>query len=230
MTATLTEDNPLGISTPAAPSLRDMLEDGIYLLFLLKDGTPPEQDGEFKRLLEYFLRQFEASARNFGKDSEAVRLSRFAYCALIDEIILSSKFKLRDEWERTPLQMSQFGEHLAGENFFDNLDKLRLDPVKNLEALEVFYTCLLLGFQGKYLLEGQEKLDYLVQKLGQEIQQARGGKADFAPNWRLPQRFQAYIRHELPIWIYIAFLFVVGAGIFITYRLLLSHELGQLMG
>jgi type VI secretion system protein ImpK len=148
----------------------------------------------------------------------------------MDEIILSSSFGLRDEWERMPLQLRLFGEHLAGEHFFTRLEALRLDPHKNLELLEVYYTCLLLGFRGKYLLEGQEKLDYLKQKLGQEIQQARGGKAEFAPNWRLPQRFQAYMRHELPMWLYFALLAAVGIGIYGTYRLLLSHLSGQLFG
>lgn len=71
------------------------------------------------------------------------------------------------------MQLRLFGEHLAGERFFDKLETLRLDPVANLEALEVFYTMLLLGFQGKYLLEGSEKLNYLISRVGQEITRAR---------------------------------------------------------
>ena len=35
--ATPTTERPITLSAPAAPSLREMLEDGIYLLFLLKD-------------------------------------------------------------------------------------------------------------------------------------------------------------------------------------------------
>lgn len=229
-TATLTDTHPLAIEPAGSPTLRDLLEDGVYLLFLLKEGHPPGHAAEFNDKLDPFLGQFERNARNFGKSPEAITQSKFAFCALIDEIILSSSFELRDEWERMPLQLRLFGEHLAGESFFNRLEALRLDPNKNLELLEVFYTCLLLGFQGKYLLEGKEKLDYLKQKLAQEIQQARGGKAEFAPNWRLPQRFQAYLRHELPIWLYLALLAVVGIVIYGSYRLLLSQLAGRLFG
>lgn len=228
--ALTTEEHPLNLSAPAAPDLCELLEDGVYLLFLLKDGSAPSSATEFNRRLDQFLTAFDTNARNFGKAPEAITMAKFAFCALIDEVILSSDFALKEEWGRMPLQLRLFGEHLAGENFFERLETLRFDPTSNLETLEVFYTCLLLGFQGKYLLEGQEKLGFLVHKLGQEIQQARGGKAEFAPNWRLPQRLQAYIRHELPMWLYIAFLAIVGAGIFVSYRFILAHQVSQLFG
>lgn len=228
--ATPTTERPITLSAPAAPSLREMLEDGIYLLFLLKDGNAPGSAVEFNRRVDGFLSQYEKNARNFGKDMNDVNHAKYAFCALMDEIILSSAFSLRDEWERMPLQLRLFGEHLAGEGFFNRLEQLRLEPTRNIEALEVFYTCLLLGFQGKYLLEGEEKLGYLTHKLAQEIQQVRGGKAEFAPNWQLPQRFQAFVRHELPLWLYFALLAVVGSGIFLTYRWLLSQQLSKVFG
>lgn len=212
------------------PSLREMLEDGVYLLFLLKDGNAPGSSVEFNRRVDQFLQQYERNARNFGKPVDAIGQAKYAFCALLDEIVLSSDFPLRDEWERMPLQLRLFGDHLAGEGFFSRLEQLRLDPVNHIEALEVYYTCLLLGFQGRYLLEGEEKLGYLKHKLGQEIQQVRGGKADFAPNWQLPQRFQAFVRHELPIWLYFALLAVAAAAIWGSYRWLLGQQLAELFG
>lgn len=229
-TATLEPSAPVQTQAPAAPTLRELLEDGVYLLFLLKDGNPPDDAISFNQRIDHFLMQFERNARNFGKDLDAITQTKFAFCALLDEIVLSTDFALRDEWERMPLQLRLFGEHLAGESFFDRLEQLRLDPTRHLETLEAFYTCLLLGFQGKYLLEGREKLGYLTQKLGQEIQQARGGRADFAPNWRLPQRFQAFVRHELPLWLYFALLALAGAAIFLGYRWVLSQQLDKVLG
>jgi type VI secretion system protein ImpK len=216
--ATTTEAHPLAVAKPAAPSLRELLEDGVYLLFLLKDGNAPSSAAEFNRRVDHFLAQFEKNSRNFGKEVAGIGEAKYAFCALMDEIILSSEFSLREEWERMPLQLRIFGEHLAGEGFFDRLEVLRRDPNNNFEPMEVFHTCLLLGFQGKYLLEGQE------------IQQVRGGKAEFAPNWKLPQRFQAFVRHELPLWLYFALLALVGAGLFITYRLLLAQEISKVLG
>lgn len=230
------------VPTASAPSthalqprltLKDMLEDGIYLLFLLRSGNAPQSTSEFNNRIENFLAQFEKHARNLGKSQQAVTDAKYAFCALMDEIILSSEFNIRGDWERSPLQLRLFGEHLAGERFFDKLEMLRTDPVQNIEALEVFHTCLLLGFQGKYLLEGSEKLSYLISRLNQEIIHARGGKAEFAPNWKLPQRFQQYVRHELPLWLFFALLGIVGAIVFVSYVWLLDNatkDLKQLQG
>jgi len=209
-------------------TLKDMLEDGIYLLFLLQSGNPPNSASEFNRRIEQFLAQFEKNARNLGKSPQAVADAKYAFCALMDEIILSSDFAIREDWERAPLQLRMFGEHLAGDRFFDKLEVLRVDPVANIEALEVFHTCLLLGFQGKYLLEGTEKLNYLISRINQEIIHARGGKAEFAPNWKLPQRVQQYMRHELPLWLFYALLAAVGVAVFLVYLTFLNNGADEL--
>lgn len=217
----------LPLSGPV-PTLKEMLEDAIYLLFLLRSGNGPASAGEFTQRVERALDDFERNARNYGKPAQAIQDAKYAVCAVMDEIILGSDFPLRDEWERAPLQLRLFGEHLAGERFFDRLEALRLDPVSNLETLEVFQTCLLLGFQGKYLLEGREKLDYLITRIGQEITNARGGRAEFAPNWKLPHRFQQYVRHELPLWLFYALLAGVVAAVFLVYTWLLDDQVSEL--
>lgn len=214
----------LASSTAFTLSLKDMLEDGIYLLFLLRSGNAPNSASEFNKRIEQFLAQFDKNARNLGKPAQGVGDAKYAFCALMDEIILSSGFSIREDWERAPLQLRLFGEHLAGDRFFDKLDALRADPAANIEALEVFHTCLLLGFQGKYLLEGPEKLNYLISRVGHEITHARGGKAEFAPNWKLPQRFQQYVRHELPLWLFFALLTLVGVSVFLAYWMLLDRR------
>jgi len=214
---------PITAAQASAPTLKDMLQEGIYLLFLLRNGNVPASADELGRRIDDFLVLFEKNARNFGKSPESIESSKYAFCALLDETILSCEGTIRDEWERAPLQLRIFGEHLAGEGFFDRLEMLRLDPDKNIDTLEVYYTCLVLGFQGKYLLEGTERLSYLVGRIGQEIAQARGGKAAFAPHWKLPFRFNEFVRHELPLWLFFALLAGVAIAIFFAY----THFLGN---
>ncbi|WP_332670539.1 type IVB secretion system protein IcmH/DotU [Aromatoleum sp.] len=221
---------PIAACTPNVPTLRGLFEDGVYLLFLLRDGNAPESLGTFTQRIDGFLADFERHARNFGKPGEAIEHAKYAFCSLLDEIILASEFAIREEWERMPLQLRLFGEHLAGEAFFERLETLRVDPAKNIEALEVFHTCLLLGFQGKYLLEGEEKRAYLTHRVGRDIRQVRGGTAEFAPHWKLPHRFPAYVRNELPIWLYFALLAAVAAAMFLAYGALLDDRLGDLFG
>lgn len=232
MEATLAPAAPvseLTVQTPAsAPLLKDLLEDGIYLLFLLRSGTTPHSAAEFNHRVDVFLGQFDRHATNFGKSAAAIQDCKYAFCALLDEIILNSEFEIRDEWERNPLQLRLFGEHLAGEGFFDRLENLRLDPQKHIETLEVFYTCLLLGFQGKYLLEGEDKLGYLTARIGQEITSIRGGKMEFAPHWKPTFRFQEFVRHELPLWVFYAMLTLVAVLVFLAFTFLLGSRTKEL--
>lgn len=137
--------NAIALSAPTASaesptpgftkSLQELMEDGVYLLFLLRNGNPPNSLSEFHRRVDQFLVQFENNARHLDKAPLAVSDAKYAFCALMDEIILSSDFSVRADWERAPLQLRIFGEHLAGERFFDKLEMLRLDPVTNVEAL-----------------------------------------------------------------------------------------------
>lgn len=223
-TATTTLDIPMTNAPASTPSLKDMLQEGIYLLFLLRNGNVPASSAELGRRIDDFLALYEKSARNFGKVPDAIESAKYAFCALLDETILGCEGPIRDEWERAPLQLRIFGEHLAGEGFFDRLELLRMDPDKNIETLEVYYTCLILGFQGKYLLEGTERLSYLIGRIGQEIAQARGGKAPFAPHWKLPFRFQEFVRHELPLWLFFALLLGVAVAIFFGYAYFLGNQ------
>jgi type VI secretion system protein ImpK len=65
----------------------------------------------------------------------------------------------------------------------------------------VFHLCLLLGFQGRYALEGRERLDYLTARLGDEIAHLQGRRVAFAPHWAAPDRAVHKLRGELPLWV-----------------------------
>jgi type VI secretion system protein ImpK len=217
-------------AAPGTPTLCDLLEDGIYLLFLLRDGNAPKSCDEFRRRIDAFLVGFDRQARNFGKPPEQIEQCKYAFCALMDEIVLSSGFPLRDEWARMPLQLRLFDEHLAGDGFFERLETLRMEPDRNIETLEVFHACLLLGFQGKYLLEGEDKLDYLATRLHREILRIRGEAGGLSPNGGLPHRFQDFMRHEMPLWLYFALLALAGVTLFVVFRTLLGLQLESLFG
>jgi len=183
-----------------ARSLRDLLYDGFYMLFLLKQGREPDSAGDFVARVQAFLADFERGAKKLNASADDVYASKFAFCAAIDEAVLASSFKIRAEWERRPLQLVLFGEQLAGEKFFELLEACRAQGVARLQSLEVFHMCLLLGFQGKYLLEGPEKLAYLTGRLGDEIAQMKGKRAPFAPHWPLPDQIAHRLKYELPLW------------------------------
>lgn len=184
-----------------ARSLLDLMYDGFFMQFLLKNGREPGSASEFGARVQQFLGEFERGAKKLDVAAEDVHMAKFAFCAAIDELILSSSFKIRAEWERKPLQLALFGEQLAGEKFFEYLEECRARGVTRLQALEVFHMCLLLGFKGKYIFEGPEKLSYLNARVGDEIARMKGKRAGFAPHWVLPDQIAHRLKHEVPLWV-----------------------------
>lgn len=190
-----------GAASRDAKDLVDLLYDGFYMVFLLKNRYAPRNADDFRERIKSFLAEFERGAHRLGVSAENGHLAKFAFCALIDEVVLMSQLQVRDTWERRPLQLELFGEQLAGERFYEYLERLRGEGAARLQVLEVFHMCLLLGFQGRYVLEGSEKLSYLTARLGDEIAQLRGRRAAFAPHWQAPDRIAHKLRAEVPLWV-----------------------------
>lgn len=122
-----------------------------------------------------------------------------------------------------PLQLSQFGDHLAGENFFTRLEDLRAQGAPRLPSLEVYYLCLLLGFEGKYRIEGGEKLHYLTARVGDEIVYLKGKRTGFAPHWAPPDAVSHVLRRTVPLWATAAVLVAVGLIGYLALHFSLSH-------
>lgn len=182
-------------------TLMDLMYDGFYALFMLKNGNGPQSEAEFRNKLTRFLDDFTRGARKQGASPDDIDNAKYAFCAAVDEIILRSPYAIRDDWARRPLQLVLFGDQLAGENFFNRLEDLRARGSAHLEALEVFHMCLLLGFQGRYMIEGSEKLAYLTSRLGDEIAHMKGRKGGFAPHAERPDQIIHKLRNEVPLWV-----------------------------
>ncbi|PJJ96070.1 type VI secretion system protein ImpK [Lysobacteraceae bacterium NML03-0222] len=204
-------------------SLTDLMSDGFYMLLMLKRGQLPRDAESFVGAINRFLEGIERQASKIGISNEDIYAAKYAYCAAVDEAMLSQPSALHAEWERNPLQLRLFGEHLAGEHFFDRLEELRQQGAVRLPSLEVYYTCLLLGFEGKYRLEGTEKLGYLTARLGDEIIYLKGKRTGFAPHWPPPDQIRHRLKKALPLWLPALLVGVLG---FLGW-LGLNHWLGQ---
>lgn len=193
-----------------AKSLVDLLYDGFYMLILLNNRSVPKDPDEFSGNIQKFLDQFERAAKKNNFNAEDIFDAKYAFCAAIDESVLSSKMNIRDVWERRPLQLVLFGDQLAGEHFFDKLEAARNGGASRINALEVFHMCLLIGFKGRYLLEGPEKLKYLTLQLGEQIAHIKGKAATFAPNWAAPDAISNAIKRDIPFWVITSVLALFG--------------------
>jgi len=208
-----------------AKSLLDLLYDGFLMLFLVKSGQEPTDAAAFSARVQQFLADYERAAKKMDIPAEDVYATKYAFCAAVDETVLNSRFAIRDAWMLQPLQLTLFGEQLAGENFFSRLEDLRAQGAPRLQSLEIYYMCLLLGFQGKYLIEGQEKLGYLTARLGDEIALLRGKRTGFAPHWPLPDKVAHTLKRDVPLWSIMAVFALLGLLAFLGMGHFLNSEM-----
>jgi type VI secretion system protein ImpK len=205
-------------------TLVDLMYEGFYALFLLRNGASPQGNVAFTSHISQFLADVDRHAKTAGVHVDDVTAAKYAFCAAVDEIILGSQFSIRDAWETRPLQLRIFGDQLAGEHFFERLEDLRARGNAHLQALEVFHMCLLLGFQGRYALDGHDKLNYLTARLGDEIARMRGKSRGFAPHAARPDQVANRMRSDLSLWVLMGVFSVAGLGAYLGFRGTLAHD------
>lgn len=192
-------------------SLADLLHEGFYLLHLLKQRHAPGELEDFQPRIVRMLDDFEKEARRLHAHGDDIEAAQYAYCAALDEIVLSSDFGLRGAWERTPLQLTVFGDQLAGKHFFDKLETLRGKGAVRLQALQVFHMCLLMGFKGRYAMDDRDRLAWITARLGDEIAHIKGKGRGFAPQAARPDQVAHQLRRDVPPWL-LALLLVAAAA------------------
>ncbi|MGZ8290180.1 MAG: type IVB secretion system protein IcmH/DotU [Telluria sp.] len=208
-------------------TLVDLMYEGFYALFLLKNGCGPHDKTGFVDHITQFLGDVDRRAKQIGVPPDDIEAAKYAYCAAVDEIILRSQYTIREAWETRPLQLRLFGDQLAGEHFFQKLEDLRARGNVHLQSLEVFHLCLLLGFQGKYALDGPDKLNYLSARLGDEIARMRGKNRGFAPHAERPDQIANKLRTDLSLWVLTSVFAFAGLTAFIGLRTALHHDTDQ---
>lgn len=89
----------------------------------------------------------------------------YALVALGDEAAQRKPGAMREHWLQRPLQLHYFAENVAGDGFFDRLERIIADP-RRTEALAVYHTCLQLGFEGRFAVRGGElELDHVKRRV-----------------------------------------------------------------
>ena len=75
-------ENTTAVPSTFTKSLQELMEDGIYLLFLLRNANPPNTLVEFHRRIDQFFAQFDANARHLDKPPSAVSDAKYAFCEI----------------------------------------------------------------------------------------------------------------------------------------------------
>jgi type VI secretion system protein ImpK len=144
-------------------------------------------------------------------------VSKFGLAAFVDETVLTNNFPLKNEWEKNPLQLAYFGEQLAGNKFFEKLESMLGQIDVTVDAVEVYYFCMLLGFKGRYAIYEQEKFLEIMQRTANALVKAgRIKPVELSPHWLANDQPKPPEKRGMPIWAKLGALACLGIG-FIVY-------------
>jgi type VI secretion system protein ImpK len=142
----------------------------------------------FRANAKDLIRMATQDAAGRGYTNEDVKLAAFAVVAFLDESVLTSRNPVFSTWSRMPLQEELFGEHMAGETFFQYVQLLlsRRDSVETVDVLELYYLCMLLGYRGRYGSSGEGELRAIMESIKGKTNRIRGENLPLSPAWALP--------------------------------------------
>jgi type VI secretion system protein ImpK len=184
---------------PGAPAPADVAAPKLDRLALLYEGMltaavrvqtrrQQVQDVEdFRERMKQALREIAATAARKGYSADDLQEANFAVVAFLDETILTND-ACAAEWARKSLGEELFGQRSAGEVFFKRLETLRAnrDSQSLAEVIEVYYLCLLLGYEGKFAGAAKGELQLLMTNLRERIERIFGRNPEFSPDGALP--------------------------------------------
>jgi type VI secretion system protein ImpK len=189
------------------------------LILRLKAGiVAPSND--LRPKIAALLDDFERRGERYRFSSKIIQVSKFALASFVDETVLSSNFNLKDEWEKNPLQLEYFGEHLAGNKFFEKLSAMLKQIDVTADAVEIYYVCMLLGFKGRYAVYEKDKLLSIMQETANAL--VRAGKirpVELSPHWLANDQPEPPKPRKMPTWAKIGALGGLGFA-FIVYMIM----------
>ncbi|HUI63033.1 MAG TPA: type IVB secretion system protein IcmH/DotU, partial [Steroidobacteraceae bacterium] len=96
------------------------------------------------------VRAFEERLRTGGVAPEDSLVARYLLCTFVDSAILNTPWGAQGDWASQSLLVMFHKEVSGGEKFFEILERLRADPGRYIDLIELAYVCLALGYEGKY--------------------------------------------------------------------------------
>lgn len=171
------------------------------------------------------MRRFEASLRDQKLPIEHIRLSHYALCASLDDVVQSTPWGSRGGWADASLVSTFHQEVRAGDRFFDLLDQLRPNLGTFLPVVELMYLCMSLGMQGRYRLSprGPAELDRVREETYVAImRQRRPAERSLSVHWKgvsAPYRQQ----RGIPVWLAA----LLGIGLVVALYALLVYGIND---
>ncbi len=173
------------------------------------------------------MQRFETAARTLGLPNEQVVAARYVLCTLLDESASSTPWGGSGAWSSQSLLVQFHNEAWGGEKVFQLLQRLAENPAQHRNLLELVYTALSLGFEGRYrvLDNGRAQLDSIRERLALKLREL-SGPADRALSlqWQGVAAAPMRLRDGIPLWVMAAGLALLLLALFLVLRLTLNAQ------
>ena len=156
------------------------------ILYVRQSGDIDQPDALYDRFVGLFS-AIEEKGRTLKIPEADINDVKYALVAIIDESI---------GWA-SRLEQDFFGINIAGEEFFNKLEKIKAEKGRS-EVLEVYYHCLALGFEGKFF-RSPEKLQEHISELQEILNLKKAGR--LSPQGERPQETIRHRRGGMPAWL-----------------------------
>jgi type VI secretion system protein ImpK len=173
------------------------------------------------------VRAFEDRMRTGGVVPEDAVVARYVLCTFVDSAVLNTPWGAQGDWAGQSLLVLFHKEVSGGEKFFEILERLRGNPGRYIDLIELAYVCLTLGYEGKYRHDpsGQGQLAQLQRDLYRLIRDQRQLRDEgLSPHWKgVEDRRNPIIRY-VPWWIVAAVGLVILTGTFVVLHTKLAVQ------
>jgi type VI secretion system protein ImpK len=200
-------------------------------------GRNPDPE-QLRRGMIEAVRQFEQRALGTGLDTRSLRAARYALCATIDDLVLSTPWGSTSTWAAQSLTSIFHNEVSGGERFFDILQDMEKDLARHGSVIELMYLCTSLGFEGRYRVmpRGIAALTELRDSLYRTLRQRRGDfERELSPHWRGLETGYKPLAQRVSIWMLAAGTLAAACLIYLVFNFTLAtasdvafNELGAL--
>jgi type VI secretion system protein ImpK len=183
--------------------------------------------GEPKQLYERMRATLEGTRKRAAEagyaESEQVQIA-YALTALADERALAEEGPLREHWGKHPLQLQLFGDNVAGERFFDELERAR--QAGRIGVLRTYYLCLLFGFRGRYAMRGGESgLAEVTEGVRTQLLRSLAVPERLSPDGGRPEQGLVEVTRRMPWPVLAAGALVLSFVLYLGCRVSLQEQL-----
>jgi type VI secretion system protein ImpK len=217
------EVGELGLLNPLVSAAGKLL----VLIGKLRNLAQPPNVPALRASTAEEVNRFDTAARRAGIANETVLAARYVLCTSLDEAVANTPWGVQAGWNKQSLLVQFHNETWGGEKVFQLLAKLAQDVPTHRHLLELIYSVLALGFEGRYRVvdNGRAQLDSVRQRLADLIAKDRPPlEAELSPHWRGQGEGMVRLRESLPLWVFAAGFALLLALAWFGLRLALNYR------